>query len=168
MMPLQPKAAEWKDIVKIGRTHLQDAVPITLGQEWSGYAAMLERRSGSYPAGPPRRLSTRLGRHRRRHRLNAFPGLRRLRRGRDRAAHRPALRHRAQQVRRAGRPQRPRPPVRRPALARRFALQDRQRHPPLASGPRAGFAELNLAAQRAWLFHHARQESTPRRPKRWP
>jgi fumarate hydratase, class II len=35
------KAAEWKDIVKIGRTHLQDATPITLGQEWSGYAGML-------------------------------------------------------------------------------------------------------------------------------
>jgi len=35
------KAEEWKDIVKIGRTHMQDAVPITLGQEWSGYAAML-------------------------------------------------------------------------------------------------------------------------------
>ena len=35
------KAEEWRDIVKIGRTHLQDATPITLGQEWSGYAAML-------------------------------------------------------------------------------------------------------------------------------
>jgi len=35
------KAADWKDIVKIGRTHMQDATPITLGQEWSGYAAML-------------------------------------------------------------------------------------------------------------------------------
>jgi fumarate hydratase class II len=35
------KAAEWKDIIKIGRTHMQDAVPMTLGQEWSGYAAML-------------------------------------------------------------------------------------------------------------------------------
>jgi fumarate hydratase, class II len=35
------KAEEWKDIVKIGRTHLQDATPITLGQEWSGYAGML-------------------------------------------------------------------------------------------------------------------------------
>ena len=31
----------WKDIVKIGRTHMQDATPITLGQEWSGYAGML-------------------------------------------------------------------------------------------------------------------------------
>jgi fumarate hydratase class II len=35
------KADEWRDIVKIGRTHLQDATPLTLGQEWSGYAAML-------------------------------------------------------------------------------------------------------------------------------
>ena len=36
------KAAEWQDIVKIGRTHMQDATPLTLGQEWSGYAGMLD------------------------------------------------------------------------------------------------------------------------------
>lgn len=35
------KSDEWKDIVKIGRTHMQDATPLTLGQEWSGYAGML-------------------------------------------------------------------------------------------------------------------------------
>src|SRR6202165_5590720 len=35
------KVDEWKDIVKIGRTHMQDATPLTLGQEWSGYAGML-------------------------------------------------------------------------------------------------------------------------------
>ena len=35
------KADQWKDIVKIGRTHMQDATPVTLGQEWSGYAGML-------------------------------------------------------------------------------------------------------------------------------
>ena len=35
------KAAAWADIIKIGRTHLQDAVPLTLGQEWSGYAHQL-------------------------------------------------------------------------------------------------------------------------------
>jgi fumarate hydratase class II len=35
------KADDWKDIVKIGRTHMQDATPLTLGQEWSGYAGML-------------------------------------------------------------------------------------------------------------------------------
>src|SRR5271155_25090 len=35
------KTEEWKDIIKIGRTHMQDATPITLGEEWSGYAGML-------------------------------------------------------------------------------------------------------------------------------
>jgi fumarate hydratase, class II len=35
------KANEWKDVIKIGRTHMQDATPLTLGQEWSGYAGML-------------------------------------------------------------------------------------------------------------------------------
>ena len=35
------KAEQWKDIVKIGRTHMQDATPLTLGQEWSGYAGVL-------------------------------------------------------------------------------------------------------------------------------
>src|SRR5215471_10678854 len=35
------KAQAWKDVVKIGRTHMQDATPLTLGQEWSGYAGML-------------------------------------------------------------------------------------------------------------------------------
>src|SRR6202012_5054055 len=35
------KAGAWQDIVKIGRTHMQDATPITLGQEWSGYAGAL-------------------------------------------------------------------------------------------------------------------------------
>jgi fumarate hydratase class II len=35
-------AEQWKDIVKIGRTHMQDATPLTLGQEWSGYAGMLD------------------------------------------------------------------------------------------------------------------------------
>jgi fumarate hydratase, class II len=34
-------AKSWDDVVKIGRTHMQDATPLTLGQEWSGYAGML-------------------------------------------------------------------------------------------------------------------------------
>jgi fumarate hydratase class II len=36
------KADDWKDIVKIGRTHMQDATPLTLGEEWSGYAGILD------------------------------------------------------------------------------------------------------------------------------
>jgi fumarate hydratase class II len=35
------KVEEWSDIVKIGRTHMQDATPLTLGQEWSGYEGVL-------------------------------------------------------------------------------------------------------------------------------
>jgi fumarate hydratase, class II len=38
---INTKAKAWSDIVKIGRTHMQDATPITLGQEWSGYVGML-------------------------------------------------------------------------------------------------------------------------------
>ncbi len=39
---LDRRASEFRDIVKIGRTHLQDAVPLTLGQEFSGYVAQLD------------------------------------------------------------------------------------------------------------------------------
>jgi fumarate hydratase class II len=38
---IEAKADEWRDIVKIGRTHLEDAVPLTVGQEWSGYARQI-------------------------------------------------------------------------------------------------------------------------------
>jgi len=38
---INDKAQTWMDIVKIGRTHMQDATPLTLGQEWSGYVGML-------------------------------------------------------------------------------------------------------------------------------
>ncbi|WP_375410938.1 class II fumarate hydratase [uncultured Methylobacterium sp.] len=38
---IEDKAADWMDVVKIGRTHLEDAVPLSVGQEWSGYAAQL-------------------------------------------------------------------------------------------------------------------------------
>ena len=41
------KAQAWDDIVKIGRTHLQDATPLTLGQEFSGYAAQLQLARGA-------------------------------------------------------------------------------------------------------------------------
>jgi fumarate hydratase class II len=38
---IEAKAKQWQDIVKIGRTHLEDAVPLTVGQEWSGYVAQI-------------------------------------------------------------------------------------------------------------------------------
>ena len=48
---LSTKAESWRDIIKIGRTHLQDATPLSLGQEFSGYAHQLSRcRSRLEPA----------------------------------------------------------------------------------------------------------------------
>ena len=38
---IEDKANKWHHVVKIGRTHLEDAVPLTVGQEWSGYAVQL-------------------------------------------------------------------------------------------------------------------------------
>jgi fumarate hydratase, class II len=38
---IEAKSNEWMDVVKTGRTHLQDAVPLTVGQEWSGYARQM-------------------------------------------------------------------------------------------------------------------------------
>jgi len=42
----EAKAVGWQQIIKIGRTHLQDAVPLTVGQEWSGYAVQSRMRLG--------------------------------------------------------------------------------------------------------------------------
>jgi fumarate hydratase class II len=39
---IDAKARQWADVVKIGRTHLEDATPLTVGQEWSGYAGALD------------------------------------------------------------------------------------------------------------------------------
>jgi fumarate hydratase class II len=39
---IERKARTWADVVKIGRTHLEDATPLTVGQEWSGYAGALD------------------------------------------------------------------------------------------------------------------------------
>jgi len=53
---LDTKANEYKDIVKIGRTHLQDATPLTLGQEFSGYAKQIEKGIERIEATYPRLL----------------------------------------------------------------------------------------------------------------
>jgi fumarate hydratase, class II len=47
---IDAKARDWDDVIKIGRTHMQDATPITLGQEWSGYAGMLSDNLGRLEA----------------------------------------------------------------------------------------------------------------------
>ena len=58
---LSDKAERFAGIVKIGRTHLQDAVPLTLGQEFSGYAAQLDLALGSIKAGQAQVLELAIG-----------------------------------------------------------------------------------------------------------
>ncbi len=58
---LADKARGWDAIVKIGRTHLQDATPLTLGQEFSGYAAMLADNVARLEAALPACLQLTLG-----------------------------------------------------------------------------------------------------------
>jgi fumarate hydratase class II len=96
------KAAEWKDIVKIGRTHMQDATPITLGQEWSGYAGMLSDDIDSNRRRIEGRVSAGARWHRSRNWNQCGPRLRRSGDSRDREAHEDAVRQRAEQVHRAG------------------------------------------------------------------
>lgn len=58
---LEDKALAFRDIVKIGRTHLQDATPLTLGQEFSGYVAQLEQADRHLHAALPHLCELALG-----------------------------------------------------------------------------------------------------------
>ena len=58
---LERKAEEFADVVKIGRTHLMDAVPITLGQEFSGYAQQIDNGLARLEAAQPRLAELPLG-----------------------------------------------------------------------------------------------------------
>jgi fumarate hydratase class II len=151
------KAAAWKDIIKIGRTHMQDATPLTLGQEWSGYVDALgddlerieDALKGVY------RLAlggTAVG-----HRHQFRPGLRRSRCCADCQADRTPVRHRPEQV------HGPRfrrcfgPAFRNPEDAGGDALQDWQRHSSHVLRPARRFRGAYHSGQRTWFLDYARQ-----------
>ena len=73
---LDAKARAFAGIVKIGRTHLQDATPLTLGQEFSGYVAQLDHGMRAIEATLPHLLRARSRRHRRRDRTEHPPRVR--------------------------------------------------------------------------------------------
>jgi fumarate hydratase class II len=58
---LENKARDFRDVVKVGRTHLQDATPLTLGQEFSGYVAQLDNARRHLEAQLPHLLELALG-----------------------------------------------------------------------------------------------------------
>ena len=74
---LDVKAKQWKDIVKVGRTHLQDATPLMLGQEFSGYVTQLDRAMVAIKEVARPDLRSRDRRHRGRHRSQRASGVRR-------------------------------------------------------------------------------------------
>ena len=143
-------------IVKIGRTHTQDATPLTLGQEFSGYAAQVQsgiarvaprcRSFIRWPRAAPRSAPASTPR-------SASPGCSPS----GRRHHRPALRHRAEQVRGAGR------------ARRRWCSRTARstRWPPTCSRSpttsvcsaraRAPASANDFAGERAGLVDHARQ-----------
>ena len=73
---LATKAGEYEDIIKIGRTHLMDAVPLTLGQEFSGYVAQLDFCIDGHQADAAGALRTGPRRHRGRNRPERSAGFR--------------------------------------------------------------------------------------------
>ena len=154
---LSKKAKQFAHIIKIGRTHTQDATPLTLGQEFSGYAAQVEYgirriKEASEYLFELAQGGTAVGTG-----LNCPPGFRRALR-RDRGGDdRPPLPHRAEQVRGARRARRLRVRARGAEHARRVALQDRQRHPLPRKRAALRPRRAQPAGERGGLVDHAGQ-----------
>ena len=141
---LDAKAKEFADVVKIGRTHLQDATPLTLGQEFSGYVTQVAYGIERVKATLPRLLQLAQGGTAVGTGLNAKAGFAELfAKNVEEITGLPfitapnkfeALAAHDALVEGSG------------ALntARHVADQDRQRHPLLGSGPRCGIGELSL------------------------
>ena len=126
---LKKKAEEFQDIVKIGRTHLQDAVPMLLGQEFSGYAAQVELCSGRIRAALEGIHELPLGGTAIGTGLNAIPGIRRRRHRRNRRSE-PAFRSAKPPTTSKRKRQRRRQLLeRRAENLRRRAHQNRERYP---------------------------------------
>ena len=85
---LDAKARAFADVVMLGRTHLQDATPVTLGQVLSGYVAQLDDAAAYVRQRARRAVSAGARRHRRRHRHQRARALRRAGGAPHRAGHR--------------------------------------------------------------------------------
>ena len=154
---LAAKSEAYAEIVKIGRTHLQDATPLTLGQEFSGYATQVEYGIERVRAALPRLCALAQGGTAVGNRAQHQGGFRRALRGRGRGAHRPPLPHRREQVRGHRRQRRGGRDVGRAQHRRRKPDEDRERHPAAGIGPALRARGAGIAGQRARLLDHAGQ-----------
>ena len=154
---LEQKSKEFARIVKIGRTHTQDATPLTLGQEFSGYAAQVKLGGARMRTALKELYPLAQGRNRRRHRPQCEAAICQADRQAHRCAHRATVRHRAEQVRGARLARCDGVRARRTCVGRRRPVQDRQRHPAARIGTAFGARRTDPARERARLVDHARQ-----------
>ena len=124
---LEAKAEEFDDVVKSGRTHWMDAVPVTLGQEFGGYAAQVREGSARVRGDARAARQDPARRHRGRHRPQHAPRVRGARAREARRRHRPHDQRPGRPVRVAGRARRARRGLRRAEDGRRLADEDRER-----------------------------------------
>ena len=160
------KAAAFQDIVKSGRTHLMDAVPVTLGQEFAGYAAQIRlgararaQRAAAGRADPARR-------HRDGHRPQHAPGVRGARARQARRGESAGDPAAGGSVRGAGEPRRAGRAVGRAEGDRRVPHQDRERPRADGLGPARRHRRAVPAGAAEGLLDHARQ-GQPGRSPRW-
>ena len=152
------KRKQWKTIVKVGRTHLQDATPLTLGQEFSGYVCPARPRDGRDAEKRSTGVRSRDRRHRRRHRAQRASRICRPRgeedRRTDRACRSVRIPTNSPRSHRTTKSSSHRVRSRRlPAALMKIANDIRW----LGSGPRAGIGELILPENEPGQLDHAGQ-----------
>jgi len=119
---IDAKSKQWEDVVKIGRTHLEDAVPLTVGQEWSGYAGALDDAIAEAERVTAGLLQVAMGGTAVGDRAERPARVRRENRRADRADDRRAVRDGGEQVHRAGHAGPDGPRARRAESRRRHAV----------------------------------------------
>ena len=151
------RSRDWREVVKPGRTHLMDAAPVTLGQEFDGFAAQVHNSIARIESAVPRLLEVPLGGTAVGTGLNAPPGFAERTRGviADRTGivlAAPLSAHGGPvEPRRTGRG------LRRTAGYRSFVDEGEQRPSVDGLGATAGLAEIGTPCRPTWLEHHARQ-----------
>ena len=162
---LEAKAQEFDDVVKSGRTHWMDAVPVTLGQEFGGYAAQVREGIARVEDALPRLGQIPLGGTAVGTGLNTHPEFAARVRDAARRGHGADDLRARRPVRGAGRARRARRGVGRAEDRRRLADEDRERPPLHGLGPaRRSRRDLPAGAAEGQL-DHARARSTRSSPR---
>ena len=154
---LARKADEFADVLKTGRTHLQDAVPITLGQEFGGYAACVRRGAHDVVRAAEQLRELNIGATAVGTGLNAGDDYRRLVVGQPRALHEPAAETGGESVPRDAEHGRRARVFERDAPARGGVGKVASDLRLLSMGPRAGSVRNRAAGRPAGIVDHAGQ-----------